>query len=127
MVVSLSLGSTSSVVLEEPIDEPTQSGTDELTQVNLPPSDWREEVLRMVEEAGFNREVAKDIIQCESGWNPQAKNLNDPNGGSFGIWQINGIHGLTIEQMTDPIESTKFAIELMKSKRSYRHWSCYYE
>jgi hypothetical protein len=28
----------------------------------------------------------------ESGWNPRAVNWSDPNGGSHGLWQINGIH-----------------------------------
>ncbi len=31
------------------------------------------------------------IVNRESGFNPRAANWHDSNGGSFGLWQVNGI------------------------------------
>ena len=33
----------------------------------------QEMVLRMVEEAGFDPVIANKVIDCESGWNPDAR------------------------------------------------------
>lgn len=81
--------------------------------------------LSMVKEAGFDPITAYRIIECESGGNTEAHNWADPHGGSHGIWQINSAHNLSMEEMVNVNVSTKFAIELMKSKRGYNHWSCY--
>lgn len=79
----------------------------------------------MVKEAGFDSLIAYQIILCESGGNSQAHNWNDPNGGSHGLWQLNGAHKLSMEEMLDVRLSTEYAIKLMMSSRSLSHWSCY--
>jgi len=81
--------------------------------------------LSMVKEAGFDPLIAYKIIECESGGNVEAHNWNDPYGGSHGIWQLNGAHKIPMEEMLDPVISTKHAINLMRSSRSYGHWSCF--
>lgn len=87
--------------------------------------DWKTWVLNRVEEAGFSPKTANRVINCESGWKTDSHNWNDPFGGSHGIWQLNGVHGLSMEDMLDPYKSTEKAIELLKSTRSWNHWSCY--
>lgn len=82
----------------------------------------REMVLCMVEEAGFDREVADAVITCESGWNPGA--IGD-SGKSWGLWQIHQpAHNLGSASF-DPYQSTLYAIGLLRSNRSWGHWSCH--
>lgn len=56
------------------------------------------------------------IAMAESGGNPNAGNTNDPYGGSFGLYQINGVHGLSMTTMTDPVASTDYALSLYRSQ-----------
>ena len=91
--------------------------------------DMRLMVLSMVRDAGFSVLVADRVIMAESGWNPNS--IGD-HGRSFGLWQINlynpsgnVVHGISEECATDAFCSTKFAIELLKSARSWNHWTTY--
>lgn len=85
----------------------------------------RELVLGMVRDAGFDPKIAEVVIECESGFDPERHNWNDPNGGSHGLWQLNGIHDVPMIEMLNPIKATEHAINLLNSERSWRHWSCY--
>lgn len=87
-------------------------------------SEVKELVLSMVEEAGFDFTRISRIVECESGWKTDVHNWNDPNGGSHGLWQLNGVHNIPLEEMINPYLSTLHAIELLKSPRSYKHWAC---
>ena len=82
----------------------------------------QEMVLRMVEEAGFDPVIANKVIDCESGWNPDARG---DSGNSWGLWQIHQpAHNLGSASF-DPYLSTVYAIKLMQSERGLNHWSCY--
>jgi hypothetical protein len=81
----------------------------------------KDTVLGMVQEAGFDPEIANNIIQCESGWNPNA--IGD-HGESLGLWQIHQPAHNTGDMAFDPILSTEYAIKLMQ-KSGYFPWSCY--
>ena len=82
-------------------------------------------VLRMVEMAGFDPVVADKIITCESNYKPEAIHINKNDTKDVGIWQINDVHGLSVEERMDPYLSTVYAIRLMESSRSWEHWVCY--
>jgi hypothetical protein len=56
------------------------------------------------------------IAMAESGGDPNAANKQDPYGGSFGLYQINGVHGLPMSQMTDPTAATDYALSLLRGQ-----------
>lgn len=77
-------------------------------------------------DGGLDTIVA--IAQAESGFNTQAVNAADPNGGSFGILQINGVHfgsGITQAQAFDPDYSFRYAYELSQGGTNFSAWSTY--
>jgi len=82
----------------------------------------RELLLGMIEEAGFDPKTAYRVVQCESGWNPNA--IGD-SGKSWGLWQIHQPSHNLGPASFDPILSTEYAIKLLRSSRSWEHWSCY--
>ena len=84
--------------------------------------DMRLMVLGMLRDAGFSVLVADKVIQCESNWNP---NSVGDHGESLGLWQIHQPSHDTGLVAFDPYEATKYAIKLLQSERSWRHWSCY--
>jgi len=66
------------------------------------------------------------MVRCarrESGFNPRAANWHDSHGGSFGLFQINGVHDPApgsyatrawIAKMMDPYENIKVAVRLAR-------------
>src|SRR5262249_10949714 len=55
-------------------------------------------------------------------------NLSDPNGGSFGLWQINGIHflsGTTLACAFDPQCATNYAFQLSGGGTDWTPWGAY--
>lgn len=61
-------------------------------------------------------EVIVAIAQAESGGDTQVVNPRDPNGGSFGVLQINGFwfsHGFSKAQALDPQQSFSFAFNVI--------------
>lgn len=66
------------------------------------------------------------MVRCairESGLNPRAANWRDSHGGSFGLFQINGIHDPSpgtyatrawIQKMFNPYENIKVAVRLAR-------------
>lgn len=63
------------------------------------------------------------IARRESGLNPRAANWGDSNGGSFGLFQMNGVHDPTtrshaskwwINKMFNPVANTRAAYRLWK-------------
>jgi hypothetical protein len=63
---------------------------------------------------------AAAIAYAESSGNATDVNPNDPNGGSFGLWQINGIHGASLAAsgltswQTDPLQNAEAAVQVWK-------------
>ncbi len=87
--------------------------------------------------AGFRGSAlvtATAIAGAESNWNFSAQNLKDPNGGSFGFMQINGVHspnssnnGLQnwIGKQFDPLTNALEAFSVSNSGTNFEPWSTY--
>lgn len=70
------------------------------------------------------------IVQRESGNDTLAVNHNDPYGGSYGMWQINGSHiielfghSITLAQAYDPQASSDYAYQLSQHGSDFHDWS----
>jgi len=104
------------------------------------PETMQEMVIRVAQEEGLSEEMKKRIyktIQCESNFNPNAKNENKDNGGNvrstdWGICQYNDYYYIGIGR---PIPSVHFALNepekcvrtMCKEFKAGRasHWECY--
>jgi Lysozyme like domain len=91
----------------------------------------RDQVAQYMRNAGFpeqNIGVGLAIAFAESGLASGNCNLDDPNGGSFGLWQINGAHfnsgGTSKECAFDPQCSTNYAFKLWVSQ-GWDPWGTY--
>ena len=62
-------------------------------------------------------------VDCESGFDPNAKNVNKNGTIDIGIFQINSVHGISEELRYDPYFSTEWALEKWKTDPSI--WVCY--
>lgn len=70
------------------------------------------------------------IVQRESGNDTLAVNKNDPYGGSYGMWQINGSHiielfghSITLAQAFDPQASSDYAYQLSQHGSDFHDWT----
>ena len=63
---------------------------------------------------------AAAVASAESSGNPVNPNYTDPNGGSFGLWQINGVHASSLvaaglpNWATDPLQNAEAAVMVWK-------------
>ena len=66
------------------------------------------------------------IITCESGWNPDAFNVNTNGSVDLGLWQINSIHkDISNTQKLDYMIATDWAInKYWNSGNSWHAWTC---
>ncbi len=90
------------------------------------------EILRAAGWPDRELENELDIAYRESRWNPRAKNDNDPSGGSYGLFQINGwwkyygsqeIGEPLDEQLAmRPIYNARYALRIWR-KRGWEAWS----
>lgn len=101
------------------------------------------EIAQVAYAAGFRSEALRDAIcltQPESERKSDAFNPEDPNGGSFGLWQINGIHDPNatgtppnmvpsqawIDKMFTPAENAKAAFRVWSNNgKSFNPWSTF--
>lgn len=67
--------------------------------------------------------TAAAIALAESSGNPAAYNPNDPHGGSFGLWQINGAHGDLAS--FDVWQNVKAAIQISGNGSNWRPWGAF--
>lgn len=84
------------------------------------------------EEAGGNptwAPTAAAVALAESGGNPDAQNLSDPAGGSFGPWQINGVHApggeasaAWIASIENPLTNAEEAVTVSGNGTNWRPW-----
>ncbi len=90
------------------------------------------QALAYARQAGFtgaSQVIIVAIAIAESGLDSNAKNLKDPNGGSWGVLQINGAHfqsGTTTQQCAlNPPCAFQFAFGLSKQGRDFHDWGAY--
>jgi hypothetical protein len=89
-------------------------------------SAYKQQMINLV-YANFGHNWKGDtMVRCvnrESGFNPRAANWHDSHGGSFGLFQINGIHDPApgsyatkawISKMMNPYENIKVAVRLAR-------------
>lgn len=65
--------------------------------------------------------VASAVAMAESEGNPNAINPNDPNGGSFGLFQINAVNGI----FTKLEDNVKKAISLSNNGTNWNQWGSF--
>jgi hypothetical protein len=89
------------------------------------------EIKAYAAQAGFSGQALNTIVAialAESGGDTGAQNLNDPNGGSFGLVQINGSHfqggGTTKSCALDAQCSMNYAFTLWSSQ-GFEPWGTY--
>lgn len=67
------------------------------------------------------------IVECESGFNPKARNVNKNKSVDGGIFQINSIHHKTAKEMgidLSTIEGQFNFARYLVNKNGYRDWVC---
>jgi hypothetical protein len=71
--------------------------------------------------SGWRGQTMVCIARRESGLNPRAANYTDSNGGSYGLFQINGVHrwrGESLQafryRMWNPVANVKQAVRLAR-------------
>lgn len=89
------------------------------------------DVAQYMRNAGFPESAIQTglaVSYGESGWESGNCNLADANGGSYGLWQINGIHflsgGVTKACAFDPQCATNYAYQLWKGQ-GWNPWGAY--
>lgn len=90
------------------------------------------EIAQAAYAAGFRGSAlvtAIAIALAESGGNPNAVNSADPNGGSFGLWQINGIHasefGSAWSQVLNPVMNAQMAWAVSNHGTDWTPWTTF--
>lgn len=81
-------------------------------------------IFERAKEAGLDPQVINQIIMCESGYNQYAKHLNKNGTWDIGIWQINDVHHISIEDREDLVKSTDYALLLIRTA-GLKSWMCY--
>jgi soluble lytic murein transglycosylase-like protein len=90
----------------------------------------RNDITRIIERKAFsyglNPILMAEIIQCESSFNPNAKNISTREE-SYGLVQINTlVHDVTIEQATNPEFAVEFLAKHLKEGKGDKMWvTCY--
>lgn len=91
----------------------------------------RDEVAQYMRNAGFPESAIQTglaVAYGESGWQSGNCNLADANGGSYGLWQINGVHfysgGTSKACAFDPQCATNYAYSLWKGQ-GWNPWGAY--
>jgi len=81
---------------------------------------------------GYSADDMRYVINCESGWNINAINSTDPNGGSFGILQFqketfrhfSSVLGIDDADINNPFQQIEVA-SYMWGNGLQNHWSCF--
>lgn len=90
-----------------------------------------DQVAQLMRNAGFPDSAIPTgvaIAQAESGFQTGNCNPNDPYGGSFGLWQINGSHfqgSTTMACAFDPQCSTNFTYQLSNGGQNWSAWGTF--
>lgn len=87
-----------------------------------------DQLLTFAVGAGFSDQTAPTIAAialAESGGDDQAVNPADPNGGSFGVLQINNIHAGAKDTLGNPALAFKMAYAISKNGSDFAPWSTF--
>ena len=88
----------------------------------------QEYVFQEVEKALGMKEAIKavSIVQCESGWNPEATNVNKDKTIDRGLWQINNHFQKQVSGACayDYKCATKEAIKIYQKRGNWSAWVC---
>lgn len=79
-------------------------------------------------QAGFSGQSAQTITAislAESGGDPFAYNTSDPNGGSFGLTQINGVNSGASSALGNPLAALEQAFSLSSGGTNFSPWTTY--
>ena len=80
-------------------------------------------VVEKAEEHNLNVAEVIAVVDCESSFDPSAKNFNDNGTWDYGLWQINDVWGIPRELREDPEWATEWAMdEYIKNPKI---WVCY--
>lgn len=115
---------------------PATTSTTTTTTTTVPPGDWQcPQWMALALDAGFTTDdlpTVDRLILRESTCRPDAYNGSDPNGGSRGLMQINGIwcdwwlqeQGVldTCEQLFDPLTNLRAAKAIHNRHGGFRAW-----
>ncbi len=91
--------------------------------VAISPESIQDKIELYAENYGVSAEVMRNVVKCESSFNPNAVNHTKKEF-SVGLSQINlNVHKVTIEEAKDP----DFALDFMAKnlKRNPQMWSCW--
>jgi hypothetical protein len=100
-----------------------ETGNDPLGLTSLSYSD----VATLAANAGWTDDdlsIAIAVCFGESSGNPNAQNLADPNGGSFGLWQINQPNIPQGSNVFDPATNAAIAYSVWQSQ-GWSAWGAY--
>ena len=112
-------GDTDILPLAESPDWSTLHYIEKMTPMEL----W---VWEEVEKAGLDPNKAFRVVECESGWQPEASFINQKhNSIDRGLWMINSYYHSEVSPSCayDYKCSTKHAIRIVK-ERGWREWVC---
>lgn len=88
------------------------------------PTDKEEIIAEIVRVFGEEAPNAFNVLYCENrGLNPEAVNWNSNGSWDAGIFQVNQIHGYTMDQMKDYKQNIKAAKKIFDG-RGWTAWSC---
>ena len=109
-------------VAEEPVPLPL------IVTAESSPEEIREYIRLETIREGVSFDLVHSIVNCESSYVPQQSKCINPSTGqrenSWGVWQIHlDSHDVTKEQAMDPMWSTEWALEEIKSNGP-GIWSC---
>lgn len=89
-----------------------------------------EPIFRLIEQKNWNVQIAKAIMQAESGCNTNAVGDTHPINGllaySCGVYQIRTLKGRpSCEQLKDPATNIEWAYKISNGGSNWRAWSVY--
>jgi len=88
------------------------------------PTDKEEIIAEIVRVFGEEAPNAFNVLYCENrGLNPEAVNWNSNGSWDAGIFQVNQIHGYTMDQMKDYKQNIRAAKKIFDG-RGWTAWAC---
>src|SRR3990167_289897 len=88
-------------------------------------------VLYKAHQEGVPAQLAWDIAKCESGFNPLAHNISDPDGGSKGVFQFQSKtfykfakeYEIENPDIWNSVQQIQIAIRMLANGLAF-HWTC---